>query len=221
MGTLSKNQIVNVLIKNHGKLFSKEIGISLQNETPSSLFQWLNASILFSARIGSAIAVEAAKSLNKCGWKTAQQMAKSTWNQRVEALHEAGYSRYQEKTATMLGDTANMLIDQYKWDIRKLRQAAKKRPDEERKLLKQCKGLGNSGVDIFFREMQVTWRELAPFADKRALGTAKKLKLGHQAKDLNKLTNERDFPKLVAALVWVKNDKLEKEVLAKASQKIV
>lgn len=218
MGTPSKNRIVNALIKNHGKLFSKELGISLQNGTPSSLFQWLTASILFSARIGSSIAVEAAKSINKRGWKAAQQMAKSTWNQRVQVLHEAGYSRYQEKTATMLGETANMLIDQYKGDIRKLRQAAQKRPEEERKLLKQCKGLGNTGVDIFFREMQMNWKELAPFADKRALETAKKLKLGHQAKDLAKLTTEKNFPNLIAALVRVKNDKLEKEVLAKAAK---
>lgn len=218
MATPSKQNIVRVLVKNHGRLFSQEIGISLQTETPSSLFQWLTASILFSARIGSDIALEAAKSLNSRGWKTAQRLAQSTWNQRVQALHEAGYTRYQEKTATMLGDTATMLIEQYKGDLRKLRKAARRQPDEERRLLKQCKGLGNTGVDIFFREMQVSWKELAPFADKRALSTASTLKLGRQAKDLAKLTTNKNFPRLIAALVRVKNDKLEKAVLAKAAK---
>jgi hypothetical protein len=218
MGKPSKQHIINILLKDYGRLYSKELGISLHKGTPSALFQWLIASLLFSVRIGSSIAVEAAQSLNKRGWKTAQRMAQSTGKQRVQALHEAGYSRYQEKTATMLGDTANLLIDQYGGDIRKLRQTARNRPDEERRLLKECKGLGNTGVDIFFREMQVNWKELAPFADKRALRTAKKLKLGHQTKDLAKLTTGRDFPKLIAALVRVKNDKLDKEVLAKASK---
>lgn len=218
MATPSKQNIVHVLVKDHGRLFSQEIGISLQTETPSSLFQWLTASILFSARIGSDIAIEAAKSLNTRGWKTAQQLAQSTWKQRVQALHKARYTRYQEKTATMLGDTATMLIEQYGGDLRKLRKAARRQPDEERRLLKQCKGLGNTGVDIFFREMQVSWKELAPFADKRALSTASTLKLGRQVKDLAKLTTDKNFPRLIAALVRVKNGKLEKEVLAKAAK---
>ncbi len=57
------------------------------------------------------------------------------------------------------------------------------------------------GVDIFFREAQVGWEELFPFADRRALDAAGRLKLGRDPEALAKLAGERDFPRLVAALV--------------------
>jgi hypothetical protein len=56
------------------------------------------------ARIGSPIAVQAARNLAERGWRTPQKLADSTWQLRVSALHDAGYTRYQERTATMLGD---------------------------------------------------------------------------------------------------------------------
>lgn len=34
-------------------------------------------------------------------------------------------------------------------------------------------GIGETGVDIFFREAQLQWEELFPFADKKSLQLAK------------------------------------------------
>jgi hypothetical protein len=50
--------------------------------------------------------------------------------------------------------------------------------------LKEFKGLGDVGVDIFFREVQVAWQELRPFADRRTLDAAGRLGL---PKDAGKL----------------------------------
>ena len=59
------------------------------------------------------------------------------------------------------------------------------------------------GVDIFFREAQVSWDELHRFADRRALDAARRLDLGGEPEKLAGLVSEREFPRLVAALVRV------------------
>src|SRR6266542_952864 len=74
-------------------------------------------------------------------------------------------------------------------------------PNRERALLRQLKGLGNVGIDIFFREVQVAWDELYPFADERALGEARQLGLPGDAKALARGHDRQAFARLVAALV--------------------
>ncbi len=165
------------------------------------LFRWLCASILLSARISADLAMQAARALADQGWTTAEKMAAATWEQRTRALNEAGYARYDESTSRMLGDTAEMLLERSRGDLRHLRQTAEGNPDRERTLLKQCKGLGDVGVSIFFREVQVAWDELYPFADKRAVDAAQRLGLASDPQALARQVPRHEFPRLVAALV--------------------
>ena len=167
------------------------------------LFRLLCAAMLMSARIASPIAVEAARNLARQGWRSPRKLAESTWEQRVRALNEAGYARYQERTATMLGDLTEHVLERYRGDLRRLRDEAGRDPRAERRLLKEFKGLGDVGVDIFFREVQVAWEELMPFADRRALRAAGRLGLPKDPARLAKLVGAGDYPRLVAALVRV------------------
>ena len=48
-----------------------------------------------------------------------------------------------------------MLLNRCGGDLRNLREEAGCKPDKERKLLKEFKGIGDVGVGIFFREAQV------------------------------------------------------------------
>jgi len=197
----AKKRIVAALLERHGRTYAEELGINVGKQTPSNLFQLLCASVLFSARIDAEIAAKAARNLKRRGWRTAAKLADSTWRQRVAALNDAGYTRYQERTATMLGDMADTLLERWGGDLRKLRDEADRDPTRERRLLKRLKGLGDTGVDIFFREAQAAWEELRPFADRRALDAARRLDLGGDAKALARLAKGRDFDRLVAALV--------------------
>lgn len=199
----SKQQTVRALLDRHGQTFAEELGIDVQKGTPAELFRLLCASTLMSARISSSIAAKAAGNLDKRGWRTPQKLAESPWEQRVEALNDAGYTRYQERTSTMLGDLTEHLLERWDGDLRKLRDAAERDPRHERKLLKEFKGIGDVGVDVFFREAQVAWDELRPFADRRALDAAGRLKLGRGPRALDRLADGKDFPRLVAALVRV------------------
>jgi hypothetical protein len=200
---LSKSRIVDALIERHGRTYAEELGIDLAKGTPSVLFRWLCASILLSARIRADIAMKAARALADQGWTTAQKMAASTWEQRTRTLNGAGYARYDESTSRMLGDTVDMLLEKYGGDLRKLREAASHDPATERRLLKECKGLGDVGVDIFFREVQLVWDELYPFAGKRDLDAASRLGLEKDATRLARRVPRQDFPRLTAALIRV------------------
>jgi len=197
-----KKETARRLLERHGRTYADELGIKLEGGSPAALFQLLCASVLYSTRIGSNIASEAFRNLKRRGWRTARAMSGSSWDERVAALNEAGYTRYQERTATMLGELSEFLLDRWRGDLRRLRDDAERDPRRERKLLKEVKGLGDVGVDIFFREVQVIWPELMPFGDRRALTAAQRLGLGSSAQELRRLVGgESEFARLVAALV--------------------
>jgi hypothetical protein len=197
---------VRTLLDRHGRTYAEELGIDVAKGTPSPLFRLLCAAMLMSARIDAGIAVDAARNLAKRGWRSPAKLAESTWEQRVKALNEAGYTRYQERTATMLADLTDHLLERWGGDLRRLRDAAERDPKAERELLKEFKGMGDVGVDVFFREVQVAWEELAPFADRRTLDAAGRLKLPKDPDKLARLTSQREYPRLVAALVRTELD---------------
>lgn len=202
MGTVAKRETVRALLEEHGTLWSEQMGIKLQDK-PSPLFRWLCGSLLLSARISQRIAIKAANALAQEGWTTPRKLAASTWAQRTKTLNHSGYARYDERTSRMLGDTTAVLLGRYGGDLRRLRQEARHDPDQERQRLKEFKGIGEVGVDIFFREAQLVWDELYPFADRRALQAAEHLDLARDAQALARLVPRQDFPRLVAALVRV------------------
>lgn len=205
MAALHKPQetirIVAALMAKHGRSYCDELGIHIARNTPSVLFRWLCATILFSARINARTATAAADALTRQGWTTARKMAASTWEQRTHVLNEAGYARYDESTATKLGQTANLLLDQYGGDLRRLRERAGCDAAQEHQLIQEFKGIGPVGADIFCREVQIAWPELYPFADAIALDTARRLGIGTTVQDLSNLVERDDFTRLVAALV--------------------
>ncbi len=196
-----RQEITAALLDQHGRTYCSELGIAIERNTPSPLFRWLCASILFSTRISAGLAASAARVLAEHKLTTPQRMADATWAERTRILNRAGYARYDESTSRMLGDTAARLIEEYGGDLRRLRERAGEDPEAERKLLQEFKGLGGIGAAIFCREAQSAWPELYPFADAKALDAAKKLGLGNDAQALARLVDKRDFPRLVAALI--------------------
>ena len=211
----AKKQVVQALLERHGRTFADEAGIRLRN-APAPLFQLLVLAMLLSARIGASDAVRAAKALLK-KYGTAKKLAGATWQQRVDVLTSHGYKRYDESAAAQLGDTARRLLDDYGGDLRRLREAADGDLEEARRRLKAFKGIGNVGADIFLREVQGVWAEFQPYADRRVLRSAKRLKLGGAPESLARLVDEEDLPRLEAALVRVElagaHDEIRKQAL--------
>ena len=62
---------------------------------------------------------------------------------------------------------------------------------QEREILKKAiKGLGKTGLDIFFRRIQGEWKEVYPFVDHKTSGGLKNLGLPDNAEGLRNLLDE-------------------------------
>jgi len=193
---------VKRLLKEAGQTYAAEAGIKLA-DMPSQLYRLLVLSVLLSAPIQAKVAVAAARELHKAGMGTAKRMAEASWQDRVDALGRGHYVRYDESTATALGDGARLLLDKYSGDLRKLRDQAADVKEVKAKL-REVPRLGPVGVDIFCREAQQVWPELRPYFDDKARKAAGKL--GLDAKDLPKLVGADDYARLSAALVRAGRD---------------
>ena len=188
------------LLDRHGRTYAEEAGITLRDR-PSPLYQLLVLTTLLSVRIKADIAVAAARELFRAGWRTPEKMARSTWQQRVDALGRAHYVRYDESTATSLGEGARRVLDVYHGDLRRMRAEADGDVAALRRALTGFRRIGETGAHIFCREVQVVWPELRPYFDDRALRVAGQVGLPTDPKRLADLVAADDVGRLAAALV--------------------
>ncbi|MGZ9928783.1 endonuclease [Streptomyces sp. NC-S4] len=190
------------LMEAYGYTYAAEAGIRLRN-TPAPLYRLLTLCVLFSVRIKADIAVAAARELFVAGMRTPRAMQAASWQDRVDALGRAHYRRYDESTATALGSGAEFILDQYRGDLRQLRDEAGGDPDRVRELLQDVPRIGPVGADIFCREAQGLWPELRPSFDRRARRAAGRLGLPTTPERLAGLVTAEELPQLAAALVRV------------------
>jgi endonuclease III len=194
------------LLDRYGRTFAEEAGIRLADR-PASLYQLLVLATLLSARISAGVAGAAARELFRAGYRTPQAMARASWQDRVDALGRGHYRRYDERTATMLGDGAKLCRERWRGDLRRLHREAKGDVSGLRGLLMEFPGIGPTGADIFLREVQQVWTDVRPFIDRKVTAGAKKVGLPSSAKDLDRLVASADVARLAAALVRVSLDR--------------
>ncbi|MCL7491776.1 endonuclease [Streptomyces sp. MCA2] len=192
--------VARTLLERHGETFAAQSGIRLGN-TPQPLYQVLVLAGLLSARIRASVAVAAARALFDAGLRTPRRMAEATWQQRVDALGEGGYRRYDERTATQLGDGATLLQDTYRGDLRRMREEAGGDTAALRGALRKVPGLGPAGCDIFLREVQGVWTELAPYLDAKAVQGAGRLGLPDDSGKLARLVKQDETAAFASGLV--------------------
>ncbi|MEV3988407.1 endonuclease [Streptomyces sp. NPDC049837] len=206
MARPDRETTVRALLDEEGRTYAEQAGIHLK-DTPQPLYQLLVLAHLLSARIRADTAVAAARALFGAGMRDAKHMRDATWQQRVDALGEGGYRRYDERTATQLGKAAELVLDAYGGDLRRLRDKAGGDVERLRSLLQEVPGIGPAGADIFLREAQGVWPEVAPYLDGKTLAGAKRLGLPADPEALAGLAGKEELPALAAALVRAALDK--------------
>lgn len=197
----SHEDVARAVLDRYGTTYAEEAGIRLHDK-PAPLFQLLVLAELLSARIDAGIAVAAAVEL-RTAFGTAQKMCDASWQDRVDALGRGHYRRYDERTATQLGDLAALVLDRYDGDLRKLAAAADRDVDRAGELLQEVKGIGATGSAAFLREVQAVWPWVRPFLDDRALQGADRVGLPADAEKVAGLVAGRDVARLAAGLVRV------------------
>jgi hypothetical protein len=208
--------LLKALLDRAGTTYAEQAGIRL-TDSPAPLYRLLVLSILLSTRIKADIAVDAARALADAGMETPEKMRAASWQDRVDALGRASYKRYDESTATALGEGAELMRSEYGDDLRKLRDRADGDPKRIREALTGFPRLGPVGADIFCREAQDVWPSLRPAIDGKALDGARRVGLPTDPEELVNLTPSSKLAPLAAALVRVALDRsLAEEVRAAA-----
>jgi endonuclease III len=201
MAASSMKQVVRRLLRAAGTTYADEAGIRLKDQ-PMPLFQLLTLCMLASKPIDAAIAVQAARELFRSGLRTPQAVLNADRADMIKAFGRAHYVRYDESSATRLADIAADVRDNYGGDLRKLATGDIKGTV---RLLKQFNGIGDTGADIFLREIQDVWTWARPYFDKRAADAARQLGLPGDSEKLGALAPRKNAT-LSAALVRVSLD---------------
>jgi len=201
---MAKPQMVRRLLDVAGTTYAAEARIKI-GDKPMPLFQLLVLCMLASKPIDAGIATAAARELFKAGLRTPEAVLASDRRTMIDAFGRAHYVRYDESSATRLTAMAELVHDQHSGDLRDIAESSRHEVAGARRMLKKFKGIGDTGADIYLREVQDTWTWVRPYFDDRARATAKKLGLPSDPEALGALA-PRANARLAAALVRVSLD---------------
>jgi len=195
--------IVQELLARHGRLYAEDAGIRLADR-PGPLYQLLVLATLLSAPIPASTGVAAARELFAAGYRSPKAMSEASWQDRVDALGRGHYRRYDERTATMLGDSAELLSAKWHGDLRRLRDESEGGARAIASRLTEFPGMGPVGASIFLREVQDVWPAVAPYVDAKVTSGAHRLRIPADRESLAGLLAGSGQPaRLAAALVRV------------------
>ena len=153
--------------------YSEELGLDLNR--PEDRFKWFLASILFAKRISAEIAKRTYRRFEEEGLTTPERILEAGWDRLVQVLDSGGYVRYDFSTASNLLKIMEDLIEKY-GDLEGLHEESSD-PEDLEKRLREFKGFGPVGVNIFLRELRGRWEKAKPKPSRMAVETAQRIGL--------------------------------------------
>ena len=199
MGKADPSEVARRLLTVAGTTYAAAAGIRLK-DSPQPLFQLVMLCSLMGKPISAEIAVAAAQELFALGLRSPQRVLAADRADMINAFGRAHYVRYDESTASRLPEMARLAMDNYRGDLRRLAADSNRETASAKRLLKEFKGIGDTGADIFLREVQDVWTWVRPYFDTKALASARKLGLPTDTDELAALA-PRANARLAAALI--------------------
>ena len=155
--------------------YSEELGLDLSK--PEDRFKWFLASILFAKRISAEIAKKTYHRFEEEGLNTPDKILEAGWHRLVHVLDSGGYVRYDFSTASNLLSIMKELKDKH-GDLKGLHRESTGPRDLEKRL-REFRGIGPTGVNIFLRELRDVWKKAKPKPSNMAARTAERIDLEH------------------------------------------
>ncbi len=150
------------LVRSHGGSYATALGIDLASADSGERFKWFLAAILYGTRITEQLATRTWHEFAARGVLAPQRIVDTGWDGLVAILDAGGYVRYDFKTATKLLAVCTTLLRDYAGDLDMLHAAATDPRDLEARLKALGKGIGDTTVAIFLRELRGIWSKAAP-----------------------------------------------------------
>ena len=163
------------LVRSRGGRYAGALGIDLAAPDAGERFKWFLAAVLYGARISESLATRTWREFAARGVLTPDRIVETGWDGLASILDAGGYVRYDYKTATKLLAVCNTLIRDYCGSLDTLHGIAKDSGDLEMRLKTLGKGIGETTVAIFLRELRGIWAKAAPPLSPLALAAANAL----------------------------------------------
>ncbi|MCL5059599.1 MAG: hypothetical protein M1449_03220 [Candidatus Thermoplasmatota archaeon] len=160
------------LVKSRGGRYASALGIDLAAPDAGERFKWFLAALLYGARIPESLATRSWREFAARGVLTPDRIVATGWDGLVDILDAGGYVRYDYKTATKLLAVCNALLCDYGGSLDALHDAAAGARDLESRLKALGKGIGDTTVGIFLRELRGIWAWAEPPLSPPALAAA-------------------------------------------------
>jgi len=172
---MSTKELAEKLVKKFGEKYSEILGIKVQTNSEKEVFKWFLASILFGAPITEKSAIKTYRCFEKNGVLTPEKIIEAGWDRLVNILDEGSYTRYDFKTATKLLEVAENLQRNYNGSLKRLYERASDSLDLGKKIKELGKGIGDTTVSIFLRELRGIWPKADPKPTSLVILAAKNL----------------------------------------------
>ncbi|MEM1566014.1 MAG: hypothetical protein QW510_02855 [Candidatus Bathyarchaeia archaeon] len=188
-----KQEIVKKLVESLGERYSTVLGINIESGREDEIFKWFLASILFGAPIKETSVIKTYRCFEKHNVLTPKAILAAGWNGLVRILDEGGYARYDFRTADKLLEAMRNLIEKYDGKLTKIYENAGGSQELENLLKGLGKGIGDTTISIFLRELRVVWDKAKPNPTSLVVLAAKNLGIVNEGSPKNILQQLEEF----------------------------
>ena len=149
-------------VRQYGEPFSEILGIDLNSGENKEILKWFLASILYSKPIREGTATKTYKIFEEKGIVSPSKILQTGWRGLVSLLDKGGYTRYDFSTADRLLEIYRNIQKKYAGDLNKIHAASTDPNDLEERLKNLGKGIGDTTVSVFLRDMRSVWLKADP-----------------------------------------------------------
>jgi hypothetical protein len=184
------------------------LGIDLKSGKDQEIVKWFLAAILYSKPIRENSATRTYRLFENQGVTSSSSIVRAGWDRLVSILDEGGYTRYDFSTADKLLQVFGNLQKRHGGDLTRLYEESKNERELEANLKGLGKGIGDTTVSIFLRDMRYVWNRTEPRPTPLVKTALKKLRI----RDLNQYAKRHrmDIVELETALLRYSKDFLKK-----------
>ena len=165
------------LVKSRGGRYAGTLGIDLAAAEGGERFKWFLAAVLYGTRISESLATRTWREFAVRDLLAPDRIVATGWDGLVGILDAGGYVRYDYKAATKLLNVCAALMRDYGGSLDALQDAATDPRDLERRIKALGKGIGDTTVGIFLRELRGIWAKAEPPLSPLAISAA--IELGY------------------------------------------